>query len=120
MTTTYKTVFQLAQDKGYKLYQAGSITNMEDVVAANPNRQKYLDHVVYIELTLIQKWLRDEHRIKSGLHHIYDGSASFKVWTIGANTRKPNEYALAFMTAYYDMDEQALLNGVGEALKLLP
>jgi hypothetical protein len=70
----YKKVFQLAQDKGYRFKKARTICddgtiNLSDYLwgdeqeAQNHIRLNEILEDSLIELSLIQKWLRDKHKI---------------------------------------------------------
>lgn len=103
---TYKEVFQLAKDKGSKLrfYAPGLI----EVDTENEDN-------LLLELTLIQKWLRDEHK----LYVIVDfpNTLHFCRWSIeGESFYTDSRYAKNKDFATY---EQALLEGIYQALKLI-
>ena len=100
----YKDVFQLAQSKGYN-----GVFNM---VVNFIEREKAL----LFELTLIQKWLRDEHKIfiqpivrKNDDDIFFSGHVEKVVADEMRLVRHPRGESY----------EEALLNGINEALKLI-
>lgn len=96
----YKEVFTLAQKKGYEEYyhwQHGA----EEIL--QPNVEKFQ----YMELCLIQQWLRDKKDKRVLVNH----SDSFGYYYTINNIKPAFEY--------YQTYEEPLLNGVHEALKLL-
>jgi hypothetical protein len=113
--TTYKEVFQLAQDKGYKRW-------FED------NYGPYGPHD-FLELTLIQKWLRDEHKLHIQIS-VVPASENFPNgrwgWIIyNMNKIEDLGKGIELYEKHRNCDaiishEQALLEGIAEALKLLP
>jgi hypothetical protein len=96
---TYKEVFQLAQDKGYKGKHI-----------AFPSALISEDEYCLIYLTLIQKWLRDKYMIFVSLDLDRNNSYCFRIMKY--NSLYPT---LFFGNTY----EEALLNGINEALKLI-
>ena len=111
--TNYKDTFQLAQDKGYEA-QFTNVDTSEKYFAAPKEWQ-------LLELTLIQKWLRDEYKIMVQpmyvFHRTDEGLPPFNVGKI------PNSHTSYIATGeniWCDTYEQALLEGIHEALKLLP
>lgn len=99
----YKEIFQLAQDKGY---------TSEITWLSFPTLEMY--HLV--ELTLIQKWLRDKHKIIVDVSFdkgIGNTAPTFycRIYKGTRDTAKDVPDAAAY--------EQALLEGIAEALKLI-
>ena len=130
MTTDYKTVFQLAQDKGYKIIhkRVFSTHYSEDEIMLN----------VLLELTLIQKWLRDEHKIVATSFPIakdrygfsidfieamsdeYSNDADFCVDQILHNDKKNYSFPdIDTMKGNKWNYESALLEGIAAALLLI-
>lgn len=126
MKTDYKTVFQLAQDKGYGSLKV--LTNYQNLFESEISSiyqseitPDDLDKIVdadylLLELTLIQKWLRDKHKIDvvslAYTMSLEDQTKKY-IWMI---------YKKSASTAnkmFFDSYEDALLNGIHEALKLL-
>lgn len=101
--TDYKTVFQLAQDKGYKFYISFEWANQ----LAADNRETEL----LVELTLIQKWLRDEHKLFVSISYL---SGLFWLELV----RDYNTKQLLPISKFHSY-ESALLEGINEALKLI-
>ena len=126
---TYKEVFQLAQDKGYKLFfdwkEAMEQGDQDEIFIINPE-------LTLSELTLIQKWLREEHQldITPKKQVIYPDFPDKRQRGYGGhidNLKEPTKVLrMEVSTMYLSMGdyfgttyEEALLNGVHEALKLL-
>jgi hypothetical protein len=109
--TTYKEVFQLAQDKGY--------LPCDRFLNENGFRMPEFetDEVKLIELTLIQKWLRDEHKIYFEIDttRIKQDVIVHRV----AASRLIAGMVRRITTYKYTSYEQALLEGINEALKLI-
>lgn len=114
--TDYKTVFQLAQDKGYDISPFHSYLNL----ALSEVKQEL------IVLTLIQKWLRDEHHLHVELE--FRSSAGiyfFEVIKTNTYTKHSPHYKggnILYQHREYKNGlsyEAALLEGINEALKLL-
>lgn len=107
----YKTLFQLAQDKGYQ-YQF-----VHPLFTKEHEKTNFL----FLELTLIQKWLRDEHKMKAiALPYSLPAAAleiSEVTWIWMIHRVKSST---ATEVKYFDTYEEALLNGINEALKLIP
>lgn len=111
MTTDYKPVFQLAQDKGYKFYISFEWANQ----LAADNRETEL----LVELALIQKWLRDEHKLHVWVSPDYNGyPTDVKELTYGWQIEDFAERTNG--QGGFDSYEQALLVAIEEALKLIP
>ena len=108
----YKEVFQLAQDKGY---------NPEYRVDLSPKEQmsQFADHYPsegrYIDLCLIQKWLRDEHKIEVEVGYTSSNEGTSYRYGYGTIGKMNWIFPRDFKSTY----EEALLNGIYEALKLL-
>lgn len=105
----YKHVFRYAQTKGYKpTFEWNKETN---------NILFEEDIRVLIEVTLIQKWLRDNHSIIAmALPYTvipFEEKISF-IWMIHRHTSS------TATKRYYDSYEEALVEGVGEGLKYAP
>lgn len=104
--TTYKEVFQLAQEKGFEL-QFTNVDTFEQYFAA-PEEWELL------ELTLIQKWLRDEKKIAV----IVDLPSNGYYWILH-DLSLEQDRMISYQKGYSASYEQALLEGINEALKLL-
>lgn len=103
----YKEVFQLAQEKGYK--RRYNYTNY------NPPNAEYStwdENTQLLELTLIQKWLRDEKKILVEPLFNLENCNSFLCVVYQNNRGKELDDTFATY-------EQALLEGIAEALKLI-
>lgn len=112
--TTYKDVMVLAEEKGYKLDFSVDLVNEDIQFYHNPETSRYID------LCLMQQWLRDDHNIRIGIDICYgDGAYSAKLHTIGANERHPSEFSFKSQCEFHDTYEQALMEGINEALKLI-
>lgn len=116
---TYKEVFQLAQDKGFVLTIAKSVgttgdgkfvINVADYLWEYRNGEQM--ESTYIELCLIQKWLREEKSISVVVSDTYV-TQDYKVIT---RMLYSNETLFVELFSSYD---EALLNGINEALKLI-
>jgi hypothetical protein len=106
----YQEVFQLAKKKGYKCM-------FRTYVRAE---------FILLELTLIQKWLRDEHNIVIDIDS-YDVSDDVErvkdeMWHYSVSVTSPQSRATHndFVKEGYVTYEDGLLEGIYEALKLLP
>jgi hypothetical protein len=99
----YKKVFELAENKGYPFFQ----------VKKKMNFKSYKDNPVWIlfELTLIQKWLREEHNIAVEVRWFEGYTAVYKRMDIQNMSREE----LPRRQTY----EEALLEGVEKALQLI-
>jgi hypothetical protein len=147
---TYKEVFQLAQDKGYKLLKCKHCGNIElnclkdgfcqscyPYENATTQWANGIDTDLLI-LTLIQKWLRDEHKIDATAFPIakgiygwsidfqeamattYSNDAEYCVDQIlHSDNRQYSFPDLTEQSAQKWSYEQALLEGIAEALKLI-
>lgn len=117
--TDYKTVFQLAQNKGYDSILAmfaryGGDAALPHEITGNAMR--------LCELTLIQKWLRDEHGVDIEIHNQYTNAKEGK-WYYPALFSQQLNYQFGrkvLSTNQNTSYESALLNGINEALKLIP
>lgn len=94
----YKDVFQLAESKGYN-----SFSKMTYTKGTND---------IYIELCLIQKWLRDTH--KTHLSIFFGLSNKYKYSIVKLTPESFNSNDELFNTY-----EECLLIGINEALKLI-
>lgn len=106
---TYKEVFQLAQDKRYKFYI--SYEWSEQLIRDKRETE------LFIELVLIQKWLRDEHKIHVFTSPRFDGE-NWK-WNIQEQRHRGLTKPVTSSDKGFTY-EQALLEGINEALKLIP
>ena len=113
--TTYKEVFQLAQGRGYELnfVDTAKMSLYEPLELIIDAKNIYL-----LELTLIQKWLRDEEElsvycdipVEIYWRYVVHGTGKrAATYTDSGYKEKKN------FTTY----EEALLEGIAEALKLL-
>jgi hypothetical protein len=98
--TTYKEVFQLAQERGYKF----KYPTCQVFVEGEPE---------LLELTLIQKWLRDEHKILVLIDCVSVGEL-FQPCIKWHKDAHREQYGSGYTTY-----EEALLQGIAEALKLI-
>lgn len=105
---TYKEVFQLAQDKGYKCRM-----NWQIVKQGMTHQIFPVDELVIFELTLIQKWLRDEKEIDIEVSNQYTSPVLGK-WYF-AKVLYMDRRVLMNKRTY----EDALLDGITEALNLI-
>lgn len=101
-------VFQLASDKGYNLRY--SLTDIDQYVAENDKVDYYL-----FELSLIQKWLRDEHKIDTNPITCWTLNQP-GLWYFPNCSTNGENISTGFQAMKY---EQALLEGISEALKLI-
>lgn len=112
---TYKEVFELAMEKGYKGFY-----NDEDEVRTMLLIDPPVRHpdTYLIELSLIQKWLRNEKKVHvQPAYKFHRENEELPPYNVG---QIPNSYTSYIATAedlYFDTYEQALLVGIGEALK---
>jgi hypothetical protein len=134
--TTYKEVFQLAQDKGYNPIKKTPFTlrccidwmdievsagriNADHLPKAHDTAKLILEEkeeLRLLELTLIQKWLRDEHRINIIVRYSPQIAQQWFTTIISeCYSNKPKLKDIWNFTTY----EQALLEGINEALKLI-
>lgn len=100
---TYKEVFQLAQDKGYS-----------ELSYPDFEGYKYENNIL-LELTLIQKWLRDEHKTEVVIFPMQFLPKNYSVEIGNTLTGLQTSHDLKHFNSY----EDALLQGISEALKLL-
>ncbi len=109
--TEYKTVFQLAESKGY---------NPEFNVQLEPKeiKSQFADHYPeecrYIDLCLIQKWLRDERKIIVQIELTVKAKPLYRAFVYPIETFKSSAKC-----EWIDNYEQALIEGINEALKLI-
>jgi predicted transcriptional regulator len=109
MNITYKDVFRLAVSNGYSMF-------FDDL----------LEHVAYvtartgvIELSLIQKWLRDTHEIYVQVTpyngcSIYGRNFDTEIKWISVKNKTGEEESIKFSTY-----EQALTEGIYQAIKTI-
>ena len=91
---TCNEVFQLAQDKGYYLF--------------DPIRRSD-----YIELCMLQKHLRDEHNIDIEIENQYT-DATYKCYSAKISAPSGEE-----LTEHFNTYEKALLQAIYESLNLI-
>lgn len=126
--TTYKEVFQLAQEKGYRISFADDVSDVgiikvEDYLWGDEDEAKQthsiqaLLEISLIELTLIQKWLRDKHNLAVLVTIPFDVFWRYVIDGINGN----GYYTDSDYKDHKEFDtyEQALLEGIYEALKLI-
>jgi hypothetical protein len=114
----YNEVFQLAQDKGYKQEFSVELINEDVFMYHNPEMLRFID------LCLIQKWLRDEHKIHIDVSFYgnkwYADLESLKQKKRTDGTiRKHTSNLKSDETDGSNVYEDALLNGISEALKII-
>jgi hypothetical protein len=106
--SSYQEVFQLAQDKGFTGLDKWEIILMKWKTTWIHN------DVILLHATLIQKWLRDEHKIDVLIQRPTFADPMWYEWLIitedGLVTDEEDSYV-----SY----EEALLAGIEEALKLI-
>jgi hypothetical protein len=103
---TYKEVFQSAQDKGYKLYHKPAFLWTKE-----GEEHLIRDIEPQLELTLIQKWLREKHNISMWAFQEKRLDAGFVVYIDG----KLKAHNHGRLRTY----EDAMLEGIYESLKLI-
>ena len=117
----YKEVFQLAQDKGYEM---AFLNRLSEYEKDTKRFEIALSETVLLELTLIQKWLRDEHKLqmmiitsgtKDNLQYVAIMQYCYLPDTEMADELRKVGKRIPYSTTY----EQALLEGINEALKLI-
>lgn len=131
MKTNYKTVFQLAQDKGMRFLKCKHCGNIElnclkdnlctscFTYAETPTTQwaNGVDTNLLI-LTLIQKWLRDEHKISVEVNSTLDSLiAGSPEYHFGASKWGRNRKYKG--SGHHTSYESALLEGIRAALDLI-
>lgn len=106
-TITYKEVFQLAQDKGYKM------SSFHKLLYNNPKSEIVLNLCNNADLHNIQKWLRDEHKIFVQIELVTPYDLKLSVYGEGM--------VLHYATLKFSVEqyEHALLEGINEALNLI-
>ena len=124
----YKEVFQLAQEKGYKFYfewdnpYKRTYKHLDDWKAIDQEIITSNPLLVLAELTLIQKWLRDEHEIIVVPNTFDKGWLEAGKWcyqfSIADKTDSDENRWIS--AKEYPTWEEALLEGITGALKLLP
>ena len=110
----YKEVFQLAQEKGYKV-------DVDSLFLVHHSTEDG-DTKLLLKLTLIQKWLRDEHEIIVVPNTFDKGWLEAGKWcyqfSIADKTDSDEDRWIS--AKEYPTWEEALLEGITGALKLLP
>jgi hypothetical protein len=119
---SYKEVFQLAQDKGYEIYLPDIFSGQ---YSEGTIREGYSDLRIeaevkevenLCELTLIQKWLRDEHKIYFEIDtRLINGVITHRV----CHSRLIAGMIRRITTFENESYELALLHGINGALKLI-
>ena len=103
-------VFKLAQEKGYKLFFHPDQLEYYVDEQGNPYVRQIL-----IELTLIQKWLREKHHIIIGVKPtIYVGEKKVAYWYPETSNSVIN------LKHKFKTFEEALSVGIEHGLKQLP
>lgn len=126
---TYKEVFQLAQDKGYRLRKARTISNDgtikisdyawgdEDEVKNHIRFEEILEDSL-IELILIQRWLREKYKIDITITIRF--AETYGVFIHKDRVVQREEIIIdVTYENHKHLYEYALLTGVQEGLKLL-
>lgn len=117
--SNYKTAFQLAQDKGYKFQfewdnpYCHTYKHLDDWKAIDESIIENNQNLALSELTLIQKWLRDDKGISVAITDQYVTQDYFV--RVGRLFAQNSDYKYLFPSY-----ESALLEGVHTALKLIP
>jgi hypothetical protein len=104
---SYKDVFQLAESKGYLLSDYMLTENR--TTDLHPTAEK-----AFIEMSLIQKWLRDTHKLivwAKPYRDVYE-------WGLFNGGTAINIYKVA-TEGYSDSIEEGILIGINEALQLI-
>jgi hypothetical protein len=112
---THKELFQLAQGRGYELnfVDAAKMSLYEPLELIIDAKNIYL-----LELTLIQKWLRDELKISVLPIDFIKTHYGYKIiFQFGKS--KPKEIIKCSFGSIWESYEAALLEGIAEALKLI-
>ena len=110
---TYKEIFQLAYNKQYNKWHFFPYYLIE---SGNANEDN-----CFIELSFIQKWLRDEHRILVNVSfdsYVPDAPAYYAEIHSLSSKNMGEELLSGFL--YHKDYDKALAEGIHEALKLLP
>lgn len=109
----YKEILQAAQAKGYVKHMAfGKSAWGENSLPS----QEENEYCMLLEMTLIQKWLRDSFNIRiEVIGNDQNALCGVKVYYIGEIFTRPS-----IGTSPMFSDEEALLIGIEEALNLLP
>lgn len=105
----YKKTFELAQEKGYKCK-----FNWPWIDEHGKSHWD-LDYF-FLECCWCQKWLRDEHDIHVVVNPGF-GYPTWYIWRISVRDASYNDLVPEDSTEVY---EEALAEGIKEALKLLP
>jgi hypothetical protein len=116
----YKEVFQLAQDKGCYTYSTTLNKNgsnnasldeeLQEIESSYVGNTKEL--VQQMRIMIIQKWLREQHHIDLAIRLDYEAGKYF--YDLDAPNWSP-----IISDELSDTYEQALLEGIAEALKLI-
>lgn len=99
--TNYKDVFQLADDKGFS-------SCIDD--------QRTPD---YLKLAEVQKWLRDEHKIFLEISQQQYYAPNKIVFSVNPAKLIAEQMRITTVSPKAETYEEALLNGINEALKLI-
>lgn len=106
----YKEVFKLAQDKGYGLKFTWSLENTEYTETSFD-----MDDLILCELTLIAKWLREQHKIHITIHLGLKLTYYWQLMDLSLQQDNTINTKLEYLPTY----EAALLAGIKEALKFI-
>jgi hypothetical protein len=113
--TTYKEVFQLAQDKGF-FKNVNNKSLFEEITEVQKSYVGKTKQICYLlQLTLIQKWLRDEYKIFCWVQLNGNSIRQHYIPLLMTNLNPNNTIEFS----KYDTYEQALLEGISEGLKLI-
>jgi hypothetical protein len=120
---TYKEVFQLAQDKGYKDSLGATVKLLIWFTFKWMMPIRYVNtidgNLEYLNLTLIQKWLMEAHMIKALPVHSDTGKFNYVIYRWNFDNNLGKWERLGHINSI-DTHDLALLEGIHEALKLLP
>jgi hypothetical protein len=105
---THYNVFQLAQEKGYNLFHNSALLWTKE---GEEHLIRYIEPL--LELTLIQKWLRDEHKIHIVIYH--QKVKGVDIYQVNVQLDDERLKHIGHSESY----EQALLEGIHEALKFI-
>lgn len=113
---TYNELFKLAQEKGYDKSIILFATGRESVTY--DYNESEIDGL--LSLALLQKWLRDEHRVDVNIPiSFYDEKITWYNWKIDGFIIDRTTSSAGEKLYGFDSYEQALLEGINEALKLI-
>lgn len=126
---SYKNVFQLAQDKGYRLKKGRTISNDgvinvtdylwgDEFEVKNHIRKSEILEDSFIELSLIAKWLRESHNIDIEIQNQFSNALEGRLYFA---TYYPIKYDFPHfkVTSNFPTYEGALLSGINESLNLI-